>query len=373
MKRFLISSLIGLVSLITMPLHAVQSAHARLYSASIRFHRGTDTFDFFMVDLSTLSSGNNGELFPGFFNNTGFSHSSYLIITDTTLEEEMSGGIALDIPPNEDANFNGFPDFFESAQAVSGKTTSGAYNIPTFGSGEVVANWNRPANSRFGSCTMTFKALAFGSDDTFTCTFEILEYTGTLAYTSEADSVSGTLHLEQTGSPETTLAGSISFEKSSGNPFNELALIPGTLTNAAAQTLSYYDDSYFRDANFPTNYYGYFEFADGDPNTGEEDYWLWLLSIDDLNDSDSDGIPDFSDDPVIALPRAPLLSLQLTATNLLLTISGDIGRTHQIQEIDSLASTDWQNTISLTLTNDPQVVELPLPEAGPKFWRVLAQ
>jgi len=372
MKQLLILALTSLISLAPDSLNAALSADARLYSVSVRFYQGADTFDYFTLNFSTLSAGNNGELRPGFFQDTGFTHSSYLIVTDF-IDDEMSGGIALDVPQSEDANLNGFPDFFESSQAVSGKTTSGFYDLSAFGSGEVVATWNRSAGSRFGTCTMTFKALAFGSDDTFTCTFEILEYTGPLVYTSGASSISGTLHLEQTGSPETTLDGLLSFAKSPENPFNELTLSAGTLTNAALQTLSFFDDDYFRDPTWPTNYYGYLEFSDGDPNTGEDDYWLWVLSIDDANDSDSDGIPDFSDEPVIALPRPPLLSLQLTATNLQLTIHGDVGRTHQIQEIDSLASIVWQDRISLTLTNDPQVIELPLPETGPKFWRVLAK
>ena len=58
--------------------------------------------------------------------------------------------------------------------------------------------------------------------------------------------------------------------------------------------------------------------------------------------------------------------------NLQLTISGDIGHVHQIQETTSLANPNWQPVQSVTLTSDPQVVTLALP-SGPKFWRVVAQ
>jgi len=33
----------------------------------------------------------------------------------------------------------------------------------------------------------------------------------------------------------------------------------------------------------------------------------------------------------------------------------------------------WQTILSITLTNDPQTVSLPLPAVAQKFWRVSAQ
>jgi hypothetical protein len=74
-----------------------------------------------------------------------------------------------------------------------------------------------------------------------------------------------------------------------------------------------------------------------------------------------------------ALPRKPLLALTRGATNLFLSISGDVGRLHQIQQTSSLTLTNWQTVQSVTLTNDPQQVLLPIPTNGPAFWRVSAQ
>ena len=69
-----------------------------------------------------------------------------------------------------------------------------------------------------------------------------------------------------------------------------------------------------------------------------------MLSIDDTNDANANGIPDFSDDPAsVTPPRAPHLSLALGSTNLLLTISGSVGHTNQIQTVGSLTSTNWAN------------------------------
>jgi len=58
---------------------------------------------------------------------------------------------------------------------------------------------------------------------------------------------------------------------------------------------------------------------------------------------------------------------------LLLTVRGDVGHVHKIQSISAATSTDWQPVLSVTLTNDPQIVSLPLPANGIQFWRAQAQ
>jgi len=62
--------------------------------------------------------------------------------------------------------------------------------------------------------------------------------------------------------------------------------------------------------------------------------------------------------------------LKLGTTDVLLSISGNVGRLHLIQTNASLASTKWQLAQSVTLATDPQTVSLPLP-AGTTFWRAL--
>jgi hypothetical protein len=127
---------------------------------------------------------------------------------------------------------------------------------------------------------------------------------------------------------------------------------------------------YVRLPAWPTNYGGYFDFDDWDPNTTDPDYVTWGLSIDDTNDFNHNGIPDFSDDPSA---RRPLFSLTVTASNLLFTIHGDVGHPHQVQESLILPATNWQTVASVTLTNDPQLVAVVLPTTRLKFWRVQAQ
>jgi len=202
--------------------------------------------------------------------------------------------------------------------------------------------------------------------------FEVLEYRGLLTYTPGSNTVAATMDLAQTGDLSNTLQGALAFVKNATNRFNELELQAGAWTNAAAQSLIYTNDSFLRDLVWPTNYYGFVEFDDGELNTAEADYWLWMLSIDDLNDSDHDGIPDFSDDPAPPA-RRPTLTLTRGPTNLWLNISGTVGRLHEIQGADSVPGTNWQTVLSLTPTNDPQAVSLPLPSTMEKYWRAQAQ
>jgi hypothetical protein len=56
-----------------------------------------------------------------------------------------------------------------------------------------------------------------------------------------------------------------------------------------------------------------------------------------------------------------------------LRIGGDVGHPHLVQAAASPNATNWTTVQSLTLTNDPQNVTLPLPIASPTFWRVKAQ
>ena len=165
------------------------------------------------------------------------------------------------------------------------------------------------------------------------------------------------------------MSGAFLFIKSGTNRFNELELQPGVWSNAAG-ALTYTNDTFRRDETVLTNYYGYVEFDDGDLSTPDADYLIWFLSIDDSNDSNGNGIPDFSDDIGSANARPPLLTLTRGSTALSLSISGTLGRTHEVQQTTSLDLTNWTIVSSVTLTNDPQSVSLPLPTGATSFWRV---
>ena len=366
MNKFVVLA-VGLLFPQTLP--AAETAQAHLFCLSLRFHQGANQVGS-TLDLSSLSppSSPNGELAPTFSTPT---HYSGFALNDVTVFETIYGTIAFDLPQGSDANHNGFADVFEVSQAVSG-TTTGGYAIPGVDEGNVTAKWTRASGSKDGTCILTLvSTMGFGNLGNFTHSFELIEHAGTASYTPAATNVSGVLDLRQSGDPSMRLAGPFLFLKSATNRFNELELRPGVWTNSAGQPLSYTNDFFQRDLTLLTNYFGFVDFDDGDPNTPDEpDYLTWILSIDDPNDSNSNGIPDFSDDIGPTNARAPALSLTPGSTNLLLTISGTVGRMHEVQQSDSLTQTTWTTVWSVTLTIDPETVPLPLPTNAMSFWRV---
>jgi hypothetical protein len=351
---------------------AAQTAQARMYCWSLRFGGATAVdevtgFYEWTLNVSRFSSYINSELGPAVLTGS-YSHSGYGFLFSDWENKTYVNTFRLNIPSAGDANGNGFDDFFEVSQPVNSLVTSGLY-----GSSTLTATWYRDASNHLGSCLIKFPDPFFGGEYLyFYHTFELIEYTGPVIYTPGTNTVSGSLDLTQTGNNANTLEGPVQLAKSGGNPFNQLTLQTALLTNASMQTFDLYSTTtIYRDQSLGTNYYGAVEFNDGDPSTFDEDFYSWEISIDDPNDADHDGIPDFSDSPSIAAqPRRPALSLVRGSTNLLLTISGDVSRLHHILTGVSLTS-GWTTNVSRTLTNDPQTISLPLPSEPAKFWRAL--
>ncbi len=251
----------------------------------------------------------------------------------------------------------------------------GSYVVPGVDGGIVTAKWTRPAGFKDGTCILTLTSqMGFGKLGDFTHAFELIEYAGPLTYTPGASNVTGSVNLTQTGDPSSQFTGPISFIKSPTNRFDELSLKHSVWTNASSQTFQIGNDidSFLRDLVLKTNYYGFVDFDDGDPNTTDPDYYTWVLSIDDVNDSNGNGIPDFSDDVGSANARPPSLTLTPGGASLSLSISGTVGRTHEVQQTTSLSQTNWTTVSSITLTNDPQTVPLSIPTTATSFWRVRA-
>ncbi len=341
-----------------------ETAHATFWCLSLQCQQakgpGTATLDISSVPGPPF----NGELFPY----SGDTYAGYFYLN--TSSGPINGALYVNLPPFADQDSNGFDDFFEFNLAAAG-TTSGSFQT-AIGNGTLTAVWNRAAGSADGTCTMDLKYPGLGDLGQFPVTFEVLSYSGPLTYTPGTNIVSGKIELAQTGNTANLLGGSVECVKSATNRFNMLFLQPGIWTNAAAQNLTYTNEVFERDARWPTNYYGYVDFEDGDPSTAAPDYYTWVLSIDDLNDANHNGIPDFSDDPTAAPPR-PALSLALTATNLLLTVRGAVGQTNLLQENSSLTGANWQTVATVVLTNSPQVVPLDLPISQRRFWRLQTQ
>jgi hypothetical protein len=364
--------LTGIVFLSPLASRGAEQAQTTIYCYSLQFQQGLDPNGNYYLNLTSLSGSLNGELAPDFFA-SGYTHSTYLSLVDELLGSTLSGKMALDVPSGGDANGDGFPDFFQVSQGITNLASSGVYfDLQIYGNGTVTALWNRAAGSNYGTCVLTMQLMPF-QPVRFSHPFELLEYRGPLSYTTTTTNVNGRLNLGQTGNAAASLNEPIQFVKSPTNRFNELTLQPGIWTNESQQAMSYVEHILTRDPPWPTNYYGYLEFTDTATSGAFYPYGLWMLSIDDTNDANHNGIPDFSDDPSPALPRAPELELAQTTTNLLLTLHGDVGHLLEIQKLSDLSSTGWQTAASLTITNDPQQVSIPLPTESTTFWRARAR
>jgi hypothetical protein len=352
---------------------AAQTAQARMHCWSLRFGSasasGAGGFAW-ELDLTTLPYGLNGELAPDYVG--GYSHYSFVDLYDSLFEEVYPGELGLDVPDGGDANGNGFPDFFEVSQPVNGLVSSGSLQVVGLSYlANVQATWQRTSGSPFGTCVLSIPDPfnPFGTLNFFH-PFTLIEYKGLLTYTPGATNVSCTLSVTNNDLFD-TLEGPLEFEKSASDPANELTLLSAALRNIYSQPLGFYIDTLFgRDAAYPSNYFGLVEVLDGEPfrTPGDDDYYTWQLSIDDLNDSDHDGIPDFSDSLNVAPPRQPELTLTHGSGNLLLSISGDVGVQHLIERASAATGATWTTATSVTLTNDPQTVSLSMP-TNTTFWR----
>lgn len=343
---------------------AESSVQAGLYGLSLRFSPATCRL-FGVTYTLALSryayDPTNGELLPA-PEDVPYTHMSYLRLESEVYGEPIFIPCALDVPPFQDVNQNLWWDFFEVSQAVTTTKTSGVYDDPLYGLCEIYATWSRAAGNSQGACKLELPNLGL----TFNHQFELIEFKGTLTYTYAGTNLTGFMDLSQTLNSANTLTGSVALARVDAN---QLTLAPGTWTNAVGQTLDYVAlEPLLRDRNF---YSAFFGFTDGNPDTSEADYTIWFLLFSDSNDSDGDGVPDFTDPQTPA--RQPKLSIQLSGGAVLVTIAGETGRSYDLQAVSSLAHSDWTTQLSVRLTNATQTVSLPLPATQTSFWRAETQ
>ena len=368
----ILSLVAGALLLCPATVQAFGTANATLFCCSLRCQRGLDPGALYYLDITSDPAGINRELAPNFFD-TPYTHSAYVSLIDESLGETLSGQLALDVPNSADLNRDGFDDFFQLDQGITNGVSTGAYHLDLYGNGSATATWNRPAGSKNGSCALTLRLLPF-EPVTFEIPFEVLEYRGALSYTPGATNVSGTINLVQSGDPGNRMSGALLWTKSFEDPGNELILEAGNWSNQSQQVSAYTSSMFARDSRWPTNYCGFIEFADEQTPATLSPYSLWVLSIDDVNDSNGNQIPDLSDETGTTVePRQPQLALRQRGTDLVFTIRGEVGRLHELQSAVDLAPEPWRNVAQFTLTNIQQEIELALPAETLRFWRIVAR
>jgi hypothetical protein len=338
---------------------------------SLRFFPATSSQQTLSFTTDTTFNQINNELAPTPNPNLP-DHGSLFKLDDPTTASSVTGQIFFDTPAFVDANNDGFDDFFQVGQSVPSTQSQGVFKTPV-DQGTVTANWGRNAGSSMGTCTIQMTGQSFGQMPAFTFTFELLTYSGTLTYTAKTNGINSFLSVTNVETSTNYLRGPLSFVRGTGtNRFDNLTLLPGSLTNSSGQTLSYQVEDIGRDTARLTNYFGFFDFNAFDLSSNTPDYTDWIFSIDDTNDANGNGIPDFSDDPSASTVTSPSLSLANSNHQLVLNVTATVGQSYTLQETTSLARTNWQNTASITITNNPQAVLLPIPGSATAFWRLRA-
>ncbi len=306
----------------------------------------------------------NGELAP-LPQPAAYTHWTYLLLEDPSTVASPTYA-ELNLPLESDGNGNGTPDFFEVSRAVTAGSV-GTY-VVEWGPGYGLLNleWSRAAGSRWGTLVLRMQDPILGEMGPFTHAFEVTGYSGTLNYETASNGVAGTIALLKDDEPSVSLAGAVSLARVPTNRFDLLTLASGQWTNQT-DVFEFGDCELKRDAAHPAVYHGSLQNPGGTARR-------WSFSLVDTNDANGNGIPDLSDDAtVVTPPRRPVLSLSQSASQLRLRVAGDVGRMHFIQQASSPDAATWDTVQSLTLTNDPQVITLPLPGDSPAFWRVEAR
>ena len=348
-----------------------EQAAVRFFCLSLQFQSVSQTFGLQSLSFTTLSPNAtpNGELRP-LFTPGAPSHGSYFLLKDPNLGT-IQGPIEFDVPPVPDTTGDGFSDFFKTTQSVPSTTTSGAYQSDDgLFSGKVSAVWNRPAGSAAGTCMVTMTDDTFGRLQPYNMPFALIEYQGSMNYTVAATNVDATITLAQLPDQVNSLSGALEFFRSPTNSTDQIFLQPGVWTNNQGQSLVYTNALIHRDLVVSTNYFGTMFFFDGNPSTPDPDYFYWEISIKDPNDTNANGIPDLTD-AVSQTLVAPVLSLASTTAGLTLMLNAPLGQKVTIQSAARLPATAWATGITVTLTNNPQAISLPLPVAN-QFWRAVS-
>lgn len=286
MKRFLVA----LAVLVFASSAFGSTANLSGISYSISF-KETPVYDIFFC--FTAYDGNINTIYPEFYNRELKKFGSLYKMDYVSIEggyRDDYGEIFLNLGSG-DMNSNGIDDVCEKSLSYNNVSVSGNWYSYDGESGALSGSMSRNANSHEGAYSLTAHGTDMG-DMPLSGNFYVGTLLGTISYSQE----------EKTVSVDYTTT----FDEESPHPVLET-------------TYEIIDEGHIRvDAkdNFPTTiftrtgnaYTAVVELIDGELSTSWPDYQKWLITIQDNNDSDGDGIPDLSDLPELKfMPCIPLL------------------------------------------------------------------
>jgi hypothetical protein len=336
------------------------SASVKLHCLSARIDPAT-TKSFgltYRLSITTADSSEppNGELaiasadFP-------YTHQGTFAYEDPTTLETFFFPFGLDIPAFVDQNANNFHDFYEVETDITGITTGEFLTDPDTGeTSQLKATWRRGAGSPDG--TLKLELPDFGL--TFNHLFHILQYDGTLTYTSENKTITGQISAALNGQPDQTLNGAVSLAVQSSDK-----LLPsnGTWKNQSDGSLDFSaTDPLQREGLI---YDTFIDFTDWNLDSSVQDYQHWYFEII-SPDANNNQIPDLVEDETAA--SGPSLAIRRTDNGLELTITGLAAAKYELQTADSPAGA-WSVDQTITMTGTTEKISLTFPP-GNKFYRL---
>ncbi len=303
----------------------------------------------------------NGELEPGIPPLGSNYLSSIYVVTTPRIDKLIDDEIYFGLPPYSDTNNNGIPDFFEVTQPLDEVRTDGFFDdagLSNIKTGFITTIWSREAGSDSGLCLLQFlsKVILRG----FPVPFQLLEYDGTLEYKR----TSGASLIGQAKMTSTS-GGTILQTVDLTIVDRDHLLLRGTYWSEGSNFSVAQDTTLERKG---ANYVGVLNFDDGDRRTPLPDYKSWFILISDDKDSNGDGVPDLSDPPQ---PASPLrISIAQVDRQFTLSVRGDLGKRYDLQFDPELKANTWQVIQTLTLSQNPQILLLPIPTGPGGFYRL---
>lgn len=267
----------------------------------------------------------------------------------------LVGVLTLQTPLGGDTNVNGITDFLEVDRAIAATTTTGEIEIDDgidFSRGTVTATWQRAANSTTGTLQLKVNLPDFGFQDlTFNHGFEIFQYRGAFTYSRSGTNVTASINLPRVGGPG-GFVGNFPVTRKSNVELNRA---PVSWTGPGGKTFDVLGTDDIEGVPLPIShvigrfYAGLVVFADGDPTTPfPDEYDFFDLLIEDLNDSNGNGLPDLTDD-LTAAPARPTLTASIAAGVVQLQLNGTPGSRCVVESNSSLAATTWNSVGEVTL------------------------
>jgi hypothetical protein len=264
--------------------------------------------------------------------------------------------------PTTDTDGNGLPDFAQTDKAgATGFTGTLQRDFPSATTIPLTGNFTRNANSITGTYNVVDVATG-GSQVNFTGVLELQRYTGSISYLRGAPNTV-TFSCQRTNAGvDFSLTGATTFTVMS---LNQFTLPSFTLTNATDNAVYTVQAATFNRTG--NRYVGALTFSDGDARTAWTDHLNWVFEFTDLNDTDSNGIPNLTD----ALPTPPTITASSSGNNLTVLWPATAAR-YRLESATTLSlPISWSNVAGGFQTN-AGVISVVQPMSGARrFYRLV--